>query len=249
MVVSFHQVCMSLRKEACTSLEYEHTPDLWSSSILQTDIFQIKIGVSSSSLSGMPLEDFMSRSQAEKAAIHEKIVHLAAERFREVGLNGIGVADLMKEAGRTGGGFYKHFESRDKLVEEALECAFNQRKSRLEEYTAPQSTLTLADFVERYLSEEHLNAPGSGCALTALVNDVARSGDDIRQLFTHEVESELAVVADLMPGRQTAKKRANAILVLCSVVGAMGLSRAVSDPALAAELLATSKTLLKAVNA
>lgn len=191
----------------------------------------------------------MSRSQAEKAAIHEQIVHLAAKRFREVGLNGIGVADLMKEAGRTGGGFYKHFESRDKLVEEALECAFDQRKSRLEQYTAPQSTLTLADFVERYLSEEHLNDPGSGCALTALVNDVARSADHIRELFTNEVETELTAVAGLMQGRQAAKKRANAILVLCSLVGAMGLSRAVSDPTLAAELLATSKTLLKAVDA
>jgi TetR/AcrR family transcriptional repressor of nem operon len=191
----------------------------------------------------------MSRSQADKAAIHEQIVHLAAERFREVGLNGIGVADLMKEAGRTSGGFYKHFESRDKLVEEALECAFDQRKSRLEQYTAPQSTLTLADFIERYLSEEHLNDPGSGCALTALVNDVARSAEPIRELFTQEVESELAVIASLMAGRQATKKRTNAILVLCSLVGAMGLSRAVSDPALVAELLATRKALLRAVDA
>ena len=191
----------------------------------------------------------MSRSQADKAAIHEQIVHLAAERFREVGLNGIVVADLMKEAGRTSGGFYKHFESRDKLVEEALKCAFDQRQSRLEEYTAPQSALTLADFIERYLSEEHLNDPGSGCALTALVNDVARSAEPIRELFTHEVESELAVIASLMAGRQATKKRTNAILVLCSLVGAMGLSRAVSDPALIAELLATRKALLRAVDA
>jgi TetR/AcrR family transcriptional repressor of nem operon len=191
----------------------------------------------------------MSRSQADKAAIHEQIVHLAAERFREVGLNGIGVADLMKEAGRTGGGFYKHFESRDKLVEEAMECAFDQRKSKLEKYTAPQSTLTLADFVERYLSEEHLNDPGSGCALTALLNDVARSGDSIRELFNNEVESELTVLASLMEGKQAAKKRANAILVMCALVGAMGLSRAVSDPTLVSELLATGKTLLKAVDA
>ncbi|KFE47158.1 TetR/AcrR family transcriptional regulator [Pseudomonas syringae] len=191
----------------------------------------------------------MSRSQADKAAIHEQIVNLAAERFREVGLNGIGVADLMKEAGRTGGGFYKHFDSREKLVEEALGCAFEQRKTKLEKYTAPGSTLSLGDFVERYLSEQHLNEPGSGCALTALVNDVARSGDSIRGLFTEEVESELAVLASLLKSKQPAKKRAQALLVLCSLVGAMGLSRAVSDPTLVAELLATGKTLLKAVDA
>jgi TetR/AcrR family transcriptional repressor of nem operon len=191
----------------------------------------------------------MSRSQADKAAIHDHIVTLAAQRFREVGLNGIGVSDLMKEAGRTGGGFYKHFESREKLVEEALQRAFDKRTERLEEYTAPESTLQLSDLVHNYLCERHLNDPGSGCALAAVMNDVARSGDAIRELYTQGLEQELAAITALTGARQPEKKRAQAILAMCTLVGAIGLSRAVADDELKAELLNVGKTLLKALDA
>jgi TetR/AcrR family transcriptional regulator, transcriptional repressor for nem operon len=191
----------------------------------------------------------MSRSQADKAVIHEHIVNLAAERFREVGLNGIGVSDLMKEAGRTGGGFYKHFESREKLVEEALQCAFDKRSRALEKYTDADSTLALSDLVENYLSERHLNDPGSGCALAAVMNDVARCSDPIRELYTQALENELATIAALSTSKQAAKKRAQALMAICTLVGAIGLSRAVNNEALVAELLGTGKTLLKALDA
>lgn len=191
----------------------------------------------------------MSRSQAEKAVTHEQIVNLAAERFREVGLNGIGVADLMKEAGRTPGGFYKHFESREKLVEEALQCAFDKRAKALEKYTEPDSTLSLADWVESYLSERHMNDPGSGCALAAVMNDVARSGDAVRTLYTRELQNELGVMTTLTSSKQPANKRAQAVLAMCALVGAIGLSRAVSDDELTEELLDTGKTLLKTLDA
>jgi TetR/AcrR family transcriptional regulator, transcriptional repressor for nem operon len=191
----------------------------------------------------------MSRSQADKAVIHEHIVNLAAERFREVGLNGIGVSDLMKEAGRTGGGFYKHFESREKLVEEALQCAFDKRSEALKKYTESGSTLTMSDLVERYLSERHQNDPGSGCALAAVMNDVARSSDSVRELYTRALENELAALTALTSSKQPAKKRAQALLAISTLVGAIGLSRAVKDDELAAELLDTGKTLLKALDA
>ncbi|SEJ78775.1 MULTISPECIES: TetR/AcrR family transcriptional regulator [unclassified Pseudomonas] len=191
----------------------------------------------------------MSRSQAEKAAIHEHIVDLAAARFREVGLNGIGVADLMKEAGRTGGGFYKHFESREKLVEEALQCAFDKRASALEKYTEPDSTLTMSDLVERYLSERHLNDPGSGCAFAALVNDVARSSDPVREMYAQGLEKEFATLASLSSAKQSAKKRAQAVMAMCTLVGAIGLARAVKDEDMTAEILNVGKTLLKALDA
>lgn len=190
----------------------------------------------------------MSRSQADKVAIHEHIVNLAAERFREVGLNGIGVSDLMKEAGRTGGGFYKHFESRDKLVEEALAHAFEKRTEALKKYTDPESTLTLTDLVQGYLSEAHREAVGTGCALAALMNDAARSSDSIRELFTHDVQNELDVISHLTPSKHSSKKRAQALMTLCTLVGAIGLSRAVNDEALVAELLGTGRTLLKALD-
>jgi AcrR family transcriptional regulator len=102
-------------------------------------------------------------SKSDKAETHARIVKVAAKRFRELGLEGIGVADVMKEAGVTVGGFYKHFHSRDELVVEALATAFLDL-DRWEEHT---ETLTKA--LENYLSEEHRDAPGSGCALGALL--------------------------------------------------------------------------------
>jgi TetR/AcrR family transcriptional repressor of nem operon len=190
------------------------------------------------------LEDCMSRSQAEKAAIHEEIVNLAAARLREVGLNGIGIADLMKEAGRTSGGFYKHFESREKLVEEVLASIFAKRTEALKTYVESATTRSLGELVDSYLSQRHKDAPGSGCALAALMNDVARSSELIRELYTEEVRNELAMLTRLMDHPEP---RAQALLAMCALVGAIGLARAVVDEELAAEILGTGKTLLKAL--
>ena len=96
----------------------------------------------------------MGYSKSDKAETHTRIVKVAAKRFRELGLEGIGVADVMKEAGVTVGGFYKHFDSRDELVVEALATAFHDL-DRWEEHT---DTLTKA--LEGYLSEGHRDAPG-----------------------------------------------------------------------------------------
>src|SRR5271168_1526816 len=100
----------------------------------------------------------MGYSKSDKAETHTRIVNVAAKRFRELGLEGIGVADVMKEAGVTVGGFYKRFDSRDELVVEALATAF-QDLDRWEEHTD-----TLTKLLENYLSEEHRDAPGTGCA-------------------------------------------------------------------------------------
>src|ERR1700692_4575266 len=99
----------------------------------------------------------MGYSRSDKAETHTRIVSLAARRFRELGLEGIGVADVMKEAGVTVGGFYKHFDSRDELVVEALAAAF-QDLDRWEEHPD-----TLTKLLATYLSEEHRDAPGTGC--------------------------------------------------------------------------------------
>src|SRR6267143_1610007 len=109
----------------------------------------------------------MGYSKRDKAETHTRIVRVAAKRFRELGLEGIGVADVMKEAGVTVGGFYKHFHSRDELVVEALATAF-QDLDRWEEHTD-----TLTKLLENYLSEGHRDGPGTGCALGALLGDMS----------------------------------------------------------------------------
>src|SRR6202040_793377 len=111
----------------------------------------------------------MGYSKSGKAETHTRIVNVAAKRFRELGLEGIGVADVMKEAGATVGGFYKHFDSRDELVVEALATAFLDL-DRWEEHT---DTLTKA--LENFLLEEHRDARGAGCAWGALLGARSRA--------------------------------------------------------------------------
>src|SRR4051794_21647275 len=120
----------------------------------------------------------MGRSRVEKAATHARIVEITARRFRETGLDGIGVADLMKEAGLTVGGFYKHFASRDELVVEALLAAFKDIDA------LESRTTSYAQLIGDYLSEAHRDAPGTGCAIGALLGDLARGSTAAKAAYT-----------------------------------------------------------------
>src|SRR5580692_2516373 len=134
----------------------------------------------------------MGHSRKEKQTTHERIVRVAAKRFRERGLEGIGVADVMKDAGVTVGGFYKHFGSRDELVVEALATAF-QDLDRWEEHTE-----TLTKGLTTYLSEEHRDGPGTGCALGALLGDMSRASRSAKAVYTARLKRTLAYSTGLV---------------------------------------------------
>ena len=187
----------------------------------------------------------MGHSQTQKTKNHQRIVRTAAKRFREKGLAGVGIADLMKEVGLTVGGFYKHFDSRDELVVEALRSAFGTWRRQAEAARSGGPPLTYAKLVDDYLSEAHRDHPGSGCAISALAGDVARSGKRTRSLLTEEIRTNCQLIADLTPGEEEGQARSRAILTLSALVGAIGLSRAVSDEALSREILKTVGELLK----
>ena len=173
----------------------------------------------------------MGYSKSDKAATHTRIVKVAAKRFRERGLEGIGVADVMKEAGVTVGGFYKHFGSRDELVVEALAAAFKDLDV-WEEHTAD-----MAHLLQNYLTEAHRDAPGTGCAMGALVGDMTRGSKSARALYTARVKRSLAFFSALLPSNRRSDKRRRALLILSALLGAINLSRAVSDPNLSREIL------------
>ena len=99
----------------------------------------------------------MRHSKTEKANTHKRIVTIAAKKFREEGLAGIGIADLMKKAGLTVGGFYKHFKSRDALVAEAIGSALEMWKDRIDAAGAGGPRITYESLVDDYLSEAHRN--------------------------------------------------------------------------------------------
>ncbi len=173
----------------------------------------------------------MGYSKSDKAETHTRIVKVAAKRFRELGLEGIGVADVMKEAGVTVGGFYKHFGSRDELVVEALAAAFKDLDV-WEEHTAD-----MAHLLQNYLTEAHRDAPGTGCAMGALVGDMTRGSKSARALYTARVKRSLAFFSALLPSNRRSDKRRRALLILSALLGAINLSRAVSDPNLSREIL------------
>ena len=116
----------------------------------------------------------MGYSKAQKTRTHKRIVSIASKRFREKGLAGFGIAELMEEAGLTVGGFYKHFGSRDDLVAEAVNSAFGGWQRRLDAAKSGARSVSLAKLIDEYLNEMHRDNPGSGCAFSALAPEIAR---------------------------------------------------------------------------
>jgi TetR/AcrR family transcriptional repressor of nem operon len=196
-------------------------------------------------LSDFKRENSVGYSQTQKRKNHERIVRTAAKRLREKGLAGVGIADLMKEVGLTVGGFYKHFDSRDDLVAEALRSALGTWRRQADLAASGGPPLTYAKLVDDYLSEGHRDHPGTGCAVGALAGDIARSGKRARALLTEEIRNAFHLIADLTTGKDQGPARSGAILTLSALVGAIGLSRAVSDEALSREILKSVGELLK----
>src|SRR6202790_2434538 len=126
----------------------------------------------------------MGHSKAEKAETHKRIVKIASKRFREDGLAGVGISELMKEAGLTVGGFYKHFDSRDDLVAEAVSSAFGAWKRRIDAAASGGPPVSYAKLIDEYLNEAHRDSPGTGCAFGALAGEIARSDERTRALAT-----------------------------------------------------------------
>src|ERR1700751_1219839 len=187
----------------------------------------------------------MGYSKAQKEKTHKRIVAIASKRFREKGLAGFGIAELMKEAGLTVGGFYKHFDSRDELVAEALSDAFGVWQRQKEAAEPGGQPLTFAKLIDDYVSDAHRKNPGAGCAFSALAPEIARSDKRTRALTSDQVRNDIQLVAALRPAKDKRTATSRAILTFSALVGAMSLARAVSDEALSQEILKTVADRLK----
>lgn len=187
----------------------------------------------------------MGYSKAQKTRTHKRIVSIASKRFREKGLAGFGIAELMKEADLTVGGFYKHFGSRDDLVAEAVNSAFGGWQRRLDAAKSGGPSVSLVKLIDDYLNQAHRDDPGTGCAYSALAPEIARSDKRTRSLTTEQVRNDIRLISSLLPGKDKRKDRSQAILTFSALVGAMSLARAVSDESLSREILKTVAGLLK----
>src|SRR6266511_50770 len=126
----------------------------------------------------------MKVSREQAAQNRERIVETAAQLFRKRGFEGIGVSDLMKEAGFTHGGFYGHFSSKEDLIAEASARALTRSLALWSELTERASSDRLAAIAGAYLTSIHRDNPGAGCLLAALGPDVSRQGPTVRRAAT-----------------------------------------------------------------
>jgi len=181
---------------------------------------------------------------SETAEKHDKILTEAARLFRERGFGGAGVAEIMKAAGLTHGAFYAHFDSKDALTAEAVIRAFAQSNDRIYA-TAADATDPKQAFLDSYLSAEHRDCPGSGCTIAALGPEIARN-PAARTPFTEQVKRMIAGTAKRFRWREKDTARQNAIRLLSAAVGALILARAVDDPQLSDEILASVRDSLAA---
>jgi TetR/AcrR family transcriptional regulator, transcriptional repressor for nem operon len=184
----------------------------------------------------------VSREQA--AENRERILSVATKLFREKGFDGIGVADLMRSAGLTHGGFYGHFASKEDLVAQACARALARSVEAWAQSAEEGARSPLAAITASYLSAKHRDHPGSGCLLAALGADVPRQGASVRRAVTEGLRRLIVVLTRVVPGRSTAAKRERALATMASLVGALVLARAVDDKTLSEEILqATAASL------
>jgi TetR/AcrR family transcriptional regulator, transcriptional repressor for nem operon len=192
------------------------------------------------SIYGMP-----RHSQEEKAKSHERIVEITAARIREAGTSAPSVAEIMQEAGLTHGGFYKHFDSRDDLIAEAVQRSFADSQ-RATAAVIKEAGNPLGAFVDWYVSAEHRDNPGSGCSVIALGGEAARSDPRVRAAYTDQVKRYLAQLEQLLSGAgEDPDARAKAILTLSTLVGSVLVARAVDDPALSDEIIGDVRAALR----
>jgi len=177
----------------------------------------------------------MRRSKEDKAASHERIVTTAAARIRESGTDQPGVAEIMRAAGLTHGGFYKHFDSREELIDKAVACALTENEPAVVQMIE-QADDPLASFADWYVSTAHRDDPANGCGVVALGADVRRVGGGAQEAYRAQVDRYLAHLQSLLESDDAdSNRRAN--VTLSAMVGAVMIARALGPTPRSDELL------------
>ncbi|KAB0495214.1 TetR/AcrR family transcriptional regulator [Pseudomonas vancouverensis] len=188
----------------------------------------------------------VSRKQAELN--RETIVDAATRLFRERGLHGISVVDVMAAAGLTHGGFYGHFESKEALAQEASGRAFEQAAQRWQERATGREDKTAArrDVIELYLSNESRDKPGESCPVVAFAGDMCHEAADsgLHQTYLHGLNNLLDSLASLQESDDAAANRQQALVQYSLMFGALMLARATRGDPLSDELLETARDAL-----
>jgi len=172
-----------------------------------------------------------------KEITHERIVDAAARAIRRSGYHGTGVADIMKEAGLTHGGFYAHFDSREAMLAEAADRAGAEAVAASASIAAAvPAEKALQALLEAYLSKEHVENAERGCPVVALGSEMPRQATEVRHASTLRIKEMIDLVARQSPNWGRPGAHEQALVTVATMVGALMLARAVDDPKLSEAL-------------
>lgn len=186
----------------------------------------------------------MDHPTSRKQATHDRILDTAASVLRASGFQGVGVADIMKRAGLTHGGFYAHFASREALLAEALERAGQDSQVRLRralEAGEAKGSSRFQALVDNYLADRHLRSPESGCPVAALASEMPRQTDAVREAAAARIEALTRAVAATLTQEQA---REAAGVIASQLVGALQIARTLGDNSKGRRHLAASRRFL-----
>jgi TetR/AcrR family transcriptional repressor of nem operon len=176
----------------------------------------------------------MRYEKGRKDASRTRIMEVAAERFRSDGIAASGLAGIMSEAGLTNGAFYPHFDSKAALVRESVAAALDDRAQAMREVASAGG---LDAVIAAYLSPEHRDNPAGGCALAALLPELARQPADTRALCAKSFETTARQIALALPV-SIKNPESVAIGVYATLIGALQLARAAKGSPLSDRILA-----------
>jgi TetR/AcrR family transcriptional repressor of nem operon len=190
-------------------------------------------------LSSGIMERWMKVSRAQVAEHRRKILEVASRLFRARGFEAVSVAEIMKAAGLTHGGFYGHFKSKDDLIAQSLAHAL----------AAGPAEVELADYARRYLSSRHRDDLGGGCPVAALGAETVRHTPQTRAAMTAALRRQIEQLSQSAPGADQPEKRRAAVGSWAAMVGAVILARLSDDPELSDEVLAQTRAWIESKGA
>lgn len=188
----------------------------------------------------------MQTKPSRRETTHERIVEVAARALRRNGYAGVGVADVMKQAGLTHGGFYAHFPSRDALLAEALVQAGRESTALMDRHISQcqaRGQSALRALVESYLSETHLRGVEAGCVVAALGSEMHRQTPELLEPSAERVRGLITMVQQALPAPA---KPEQAMVIASTLVGTLQLARTLGDNAQGRALLESARSALLA---
>jgi AcrR family transcriptional regulator len=186
----------------------------------------------------------MTSQPGRKELSHERILEAASRAIRRSGYDGVGVADIMKEAGLTHGGFYAHFASRDAMLAQALGRAGSDSAAVIAQRIARRRNTGASElraFIEAYLSEAHLVSPTGGCPVAALVSETPRQSGEVQSAARERVDGLLERVRQALPAHAAPD---SAAVIVSTLVGTLQLARVFGNNAQGKALLTASRKAL-----